>query len=64
MSDEELERDIGRFLDYLKANGVSVLAFAITTGNNTSFSGGSAEMITEMCVRVQAHMLGLKCEHR
>jgi hypothetical protein len=59
MTPEELQRDCGKFIDYLYANGERTLAFAIYTEQGKILFGNQ-EMLNEMAVSLLANGLGLK----
>ena len=59
MTNEELQRDCGKFIDYISANGERTLAFAIYTEQGRILFGNQ-EMLNEMAISLIANGLGLK----
>ena len=59
MTNEEVQRDCGKFIDYLQDNGRQVLAFAVMT-DNAKIHWGNAEMLNELSVSLLADQLGYK----
>jgi hypothetical protein len=59
MTNEELQRDCGKFIDYLYANGERTLAFAIYTEQGKILFGNQ-EMLNELSVSLLADQLGYK----
>lgn len=59
MTNEELQKDCGKFIDYLHDNGVRTLAFVLYA-EDAYIKGGNAEMVYEMALSLMASELGLK----
>lgn len=63
MTPNEVNEACTKFVDYLRANGVSVYAFMMMC-DGCSFKGGVSEMIDEMIVRHGADRLGFTLEEK
>ena len=64
MTQDELHRDMQKFIDYLQANGARVLSAHVWVNGTDLIGYGNPETATEALLAITADRLGLKVSPR